>query len=271
MPVDIYFGGAEHTTVHLLYSRFRNKFLYDIGVVPTSEPYRRRVQHGLIMGEDGRKMSKRRGNVINPDDVIAQYGADTMRAYIMFMGPYGDSAARSTGAISGISKFLNKIYILSDKIINQDSPETITLLHKTIKKVSEDIESISYHTAISQMMIFLNQVNTNGITKNGLLTFCQLLAPICPHITEEIRHKLGNHGSIHTSQRPVYDPALIIDQSIQMAVQYNGKTRGTITISPGANQEQALSLISQDEKLQSYIPNEVRKIVFVPGKIINIV
>ena len=273
MPVDIYFGGAEHTTVHLLYSRFWNKFLYDIWVVPVSEPYQRRVQHGLILAADGRKMSKRWWNVINPDDVIKEYWADAMRMYVMFMGPYGESAAWSESAINWVSKFIKKIYDLQDKILEKDSEEIIRLLHKTIKKVSQDIETVSYNTAISQMMIMLNHINSVWwITKENLKIFLKLLAPFAPFVTEEIWHNLWEKESIHISAWPEYDEKLTIDTTVNLAVQFNGKMRWTIQVAKDESQDKVVDMVKNNEKLSKYLEWKTeKKIIYVPGRIVNFI
>ncbi len=281
MPVDIYFGGAEHTTVHLLYSRFWNKALYDAGVVPLSEPYKRRVQHGLIMGEDGRKMSKRWGNVINPDDVIEQYGADTMRTYIMFMGPYGEGGVWSTTAINGVNRFINRVWSLQEKVdvgVNCDSfcddKETISLLHKTIKKVGEDIENISYHTALSQLMILLNHIySKDKISKNLYNIYLKLLAPFAPHVTEEIWKELNpNEKSIHLQSWPEYKEELLQDNEIKFVVSINGKMRDIVNVSRDIDQENIEEILKSNEKIQKYLDGQnIKKIIFVKNKMINFV
>lgn len=277
MPVDIYFGGAEHTTVHLLYSRFWNKALYDKKIVPVSEPYKRRVQHGLIMGEDGRKMSKRWGNVINPDDVIEKYGADTMRTYIMFMGPYEDSSAWSTTAINGMNRFINKVWNLQEKEILdfEDDKETSTLLNKSIKKIEEDIEKISYHTAISQLMILLNHiVEKEKISKNFINIYLKLLAPFAPHISEDMWHNINgeNFESIHLSKWPKYDEKLIVDEKINFVISINGKMRDIINIEKGTDEKDIMLLISNNEKIQKYLNNQnIKKTIFVKDRMINFV
>ncbi len=280
MPVDVYFGWAEHTTVHLLYSRFWNKALYDLWIVPVSEPYKRRVQHGLIMWEDGRKMSKRWGNVINPDDVIEKYWADTMRAYIMFMGPYGDSVPWSANAIAWVNRFINKVYTLWEKIIDKDSEETLKLLHKTIKKVWFDIENISYHTAISALMIFVNSVWNNGISRESLKIFLQLLSPFAPFITEEMWNKINvetlqcniSTNSIHLSSWPKYDENLVKDDVVVIWVQVLWKLRWEIEINVAESKEDIISKAKEVESVKKWLDwKEIVKEIYVPGKIVNIV
>ena len=277
MPVDIYFGGAEHTTVHLLYSRFWNKALYDKKIVPVSEPYQRRVQHGLIMGEDNRKMSKRWGNVINPDDVIEKYGADTMRTYIMFMGPYEDSSAWSTTAINGMNRFINKVWKLQEKEIVdiEDDKETLILLNKSIKKVGEDIERISYHTAISQLMILLNYISLKEkISENLFNTYLKLLAPFAPHIADEMWHNMNGEdvGSIHLEKWPEYNDKLILDEEVKFVISVNGKMRDIINIEKDLEEKDILDIIKNNIKVQKYIQEQnIKKTVFVKNKMINFV
>lgn len=277
MPVDIYFGGAEHTTVHLLYSRFWNKALYDQGIVPVSEPYKRRVQHGLILAEDGRKMSKRWGNVINPDDVIESYGADVMRVYIMFMGPYGDTSAWSTSAINGINRFVNKIWSLLEKEVCDElaDKETLNILHKTIKKVGEDIENISFHTAISQLMILLNYLSSlEKINKEVFNVYLKLLAPFTPHLSEEMYQRLNSdvNQSIFDFSWPEYDLDLIKDEKVKIAIQINGKLRDSLEVNFDSEKDFILSLAKERELVQKWLENkEIVKIIFVKNRLINIV
>ncbi|PKM91096.1 leucine--tRNA ligase [Candidatus Falkowbacteria bacterium HGW-Falkowbacteria-1] len=277
MPVDVYFGGAEHTTVHLLYSRFWNKALYEKGIVPVSEPYKRRVQHGLILAEDGKKMSKRWGNVINPDDVIAEYGADVMRVYIMFMGPYGDTSAWSTSAINGIGRFINKIWSLSEKEITEEEAdrETLNLLHKTIKKIGEDIENISFHTAISQMMIFLNHLLTKkDINRNVFSIFIKLLVPFTPHLSEELYQKINPErvGSVCNLDWPIYDSNLIKDEKAKIAIQVNGKLRDEIEVDFDSDQKVVEELARERSNVKKHLEGkELVKIIFIKNKLINIV
>ncbi|MFA7049834.1 MAG: leucine--tRNA ligase [Patescibacteria group bacterium] len=277
MPVDIYFGGAEHTTVHLLYSRFWNKALYDQGIVPVSEPYKRRVQHGLILAEDGRKMSKRWGNVINPDDVIESYGADVMRVYIMFMGPYGDTSAWSTSAINGINRFVNKIWSLLEKEVCDElaDKETLNILHKTIKKVGEDIENISFHTAISQLMILLNYLSSlEKINKEVFNVYLKLLAPFTPHLSEEMYQRLNSdvNQSIFDFSWPEYDLDLIKDEKVKIAIQINGKLRDSLEVNFDSEEDFILSLAKERELVQKWLENkEIVKIIFVKNRLINIV
>ncbi len=277
MPVDIYFGGAEHTTVHLLYSRFWNKALFDKGIVPVSEPYKRRVQHGLILAEDGRKMSKRWGNVINPDDVIESYGADVMRVYIMFMGPYEDTSAWSTSAINGISRFVNKVWSLSEKNIGSEpsDKETLNILHKTIKKISEDIENISFHTAISQLMILLNHLSSKDrINKEVFETYLKLLAPFTPHLSEELYQliKSDEKQSIFNLSWPEYDLELIKDEKVKIAIQINGKLRDSVEFDFDSEEDFVLSVVKERDLVKRWLEGkDIVKIIFVKNRLMNIV
>ncbi|MFA7365209.1 MAG: leucine--tRNA ligase [Patescibacteria group bacterium] len=275
MPVDIYFGGAEHTTVHLLYSRFWNKALCNKGIVPVSEPYKRRVQHGLILAEDGRKMSKRWGNVINPDDVISEYGADVMRLYIMFMGPYGDTSAWATSGINGISRFVNKVWNLTEKEITEDESdkETLNILHKTIKKVGEDIENISFHTAISQLMILLNHLSVKEkINKELVNIFAKLLSPFTPHLSEELFSLMGGIGSIFKSSWPEYSEDLIKDEKVKIAVQINGKLRDTLEVDFDSEESFVVELAKNSELVKRWIEGkDIIKIIFIKNKLLSIV
>ena len=274
MPVDIYFGGAEHTTVHLLYSRFWNKALYDMGHIPFSEPYQRRVQHGLILGSDNRKMSKRWGNVINPDDVIKWYGADTMRTYIMFMGPYGDSIAWSTTAIEGISRFMRRIWALGEKTSKKTKPDedTLRLAHQSIKKITDDIEQVSYHTAISQLMIFANHLGEKAVVPQDIwLTFLKLLAPFAPHIAEELWSQAKQKYSVHLSGWPSYDESLLFASEVELVVQVNGKVRGKIKVARGIDKENAEKQARADTKISKLLQSAPKRVIFVPDRLINFV
>lgn len=279
MPVDLYVGGAEHATRHLLYARFWHKFLYDIGVVTTNEPFKKLVHVGLILAEDGRKMSKRWGNVINPDDVIGEFGADAMRLYEMFMGPFTQSVAWSTHSVNGVRKFLDRVWKLQEKIklsaiVKQSSEKKLqTLLHKTIKKVTEDIENFRFNTAISQMMIFVNAAEKeDAFAKADYEKFLLLLAPFAPHISEEIWSVLGRKESIFSSAWPAFDPELMKEQEIEMVVQINGKLRDRIFVAPDVTEDEAKETVLGSEKIRIFTQGkEIKKIIFVPGKLINIV
>jgi leucyl-tRNA synthetase len=267
--VDVYVGG-DHATRHLIYARFWHKFLYDIGVVSTIEPFSRLEFLGFILSEDGRKMSKRWGNVINPDDVVAEYGADTLRVYEMFMAPFEQTVAWSTSSIKGSDKFLDRVYSLYSKI---GTTSTVTVeLHKTIKKATEDIENFKFNTAISQMMILVNAMESGEFTQEDYATFLQVLAPFAPHLTEEIWSLLGNKESIHTSVWPTYDEKFLITNEVTLAIQIGGKMRGTIVIARDSDDEAVKNLIKSHEMYKKYVGDmEPKKVIIVKNKIVNIV
>ncbi|MBQ9314542.1 MAG: leucine--tRNA ligase [Clostridia bacterium] len=275
MPVDWYNGGMEHTTLHLLYSRFWHKFLYDIGVVPTSEPYQKRTSHGMILGANGEKMSKSRGNVVNPDDIISEFGADTLRMYEMFMGAFDQEAPWSTESIRGCFKFLDRVYRLLDIVEENEgySIELETLIHKTIKKVSDDYEKMKFNTAIATMMSFVNEVIKVGkITKGELKTFITLLNPVAPHLTEEMWEKLGLPGRLYQTTWPCYDEAKTVDREIEIPIQVNGKVRSTIRINKDAESSLVEKLAFENEDVLKFINgHEIVKKIYVPGRIYTIV
>jgi leucyl-tRNA synthetase len=266
--VDLYVGGAEHATRHLIYARFWHKFLYDIGVVSTLEPFKRLQHVGLIMGSDDQKMSKRWGNVVNPDDMVHKYGADTLRIYEMFLGPFDQQIKWDTNGILGARRFVERIWKLKDKVgIDTPSKHIDTVLHKTIKKVTEDIESMRYNTAISTLMIALNEFEKEMvIPKSVYETYIQLIAPFAPHITDEIWSKMGKKTSIHISEWPLFDPAKIVESSKIIVIQLNGKTKGTISV------EGEFSNSELEQKAKDFLKvTEVKKVIVVPGKLVNIV
>ncbi|EKE18451.1 MAG: Leucyl-tRNA synthetase, partial [uncultured bacterium] len=277
MPVDLYVGGAEHATRHLLYARFWHKFLYDIGVVSTIEPFKKLVHVGLIMAEDGRKMSKRWNNVINPDDVIAEFGADAMRLYEMFMGPFTQSVAWSTSGVSGVRRFLEKVWKIQERIMNYESGITNkkidSLIHKTIKKVTSDIENFRFNTAISQMMICLNALEKEeNISMIHYSYFLILLSPFAPHIAEELWEKLGYKDSIFLQSWPVANEKYLQDDEIEMVVQVNGKVRDRLMVAADVNEDGIKEAALKSEKVKLFTSGkEIKKIIFVPGKLINIV
>lgn len=274
LPIDIYFGGAEHTTMHLLYSRFWQKALYKLGLVNDDEPYTKRVNRGLILGPDGNKMSKSKGNVIDPDKQVALVGSDTVKMYLAFMGPYGEEANYpwDMGGIAGLRRFLERVYGLSNHIVGNETKEILSALHKTIKKVSEDIVNLKFNTAISAMMIYVNQVEKAGLTKESFTTFLKILAPFAPHLTEEIWSELGYTKSIHTEEFPSYDTELTKDDEVTIGVQINGKMRGEITISSEATEEDALEVLKSNDLLVNKLKNKkIQKVIFVPSRILNII
>ncbi|EEI83217.1 leucine--tRNA ligase [Anaerococcus tetradius] len=274
-PVDWYNGGMEHTTLHLLYSRFWHKFLYDIGVVPTKEPYKKRTSHGMILGSDHQKMSKSRGNVINPDDIIRDYGADTLRCYEMFMGDFSSMAIWSDEGVRGCRKYLERVFNLKDLVGEgeEHSKDLEVLINQTIKKVSEDYENLKFNTGIAQLMTLLNEMKAKGsITRKDFKTYIILLNPVAPHITEELWEMMGYEGELNQTSWPSYDEDKLSFDSFEMPVQINGKVRGKVLMSKEANKEDALKAAREDKNIKSYIEaKEVKKIIYVPGKILNIV
>jgi len=272
--VDVYVGGQEHATGHLLYSRFWNKFLYDMGYISKDEPFKKLKNQGMILGADSRKMSKRWGNVINPDDIVKNYGADTLRVYEMFMGPFDQSLPWSTESIIGSRRFIERVCRLVDKVTSKkSSPEVEKSLHKTIKKITEDIENFDFNTAISGMMIFMNVMDkAENISEKDFKMFLQILAPFASHITEELWSVLGEKKSIHTSPWPQWDKKKIIDEMLKIAVQVNGKVRTEILISRDTTEEDIKDLAIKDKAIINWIENkEIKKVIYVKGRIINIV
>jgi len=273
MPIDIYFGGAEHTTMHLLYSRFWQKALFDLGLVTESEPYKRRINRGLILGPDGNKMSKSKGNVIDPDAQVKLVGSDTVKMYLAFMGPYeGSNYPFDLGGIAGVRRFIERVYGLREHIIKIETEDVTRLIHKTIIKVTADIAEFKFNTAISAMMILVNAAEKAGLTSESYQTFIQLLAPFAPHITEEIWHEMGQTESIHLAVWPTANADLARDLHVIIGVQINGKLRGDIMLSPEASEADALLAVKHNPNLQSRLDGgEVKKIIYVPGKIINLI
>ncbi|MFH1661857.1 MAG: leucine--tRNA ligase, partial [Candidatus Falkowbacteria bacterium] len=277
-PVDFYVGGAEHATRHLIYARFWHKFLYDIGAVNYAEPFTRLQHVGLINAEDGRKMSKRWGNVINPDEIVEKYGADSMRVYEMFMGPFSQPCAWNTNGLVGARKFLEKIYKISDMVGTEHCSVHIKgLLHKTIKKVGDDIQEFKFNTAISQMMIFVNEliVGTGHcpvLSKNDFEKFLIILSPFAPHLCEELWSKLENKKSIFKEKWPKYDKELIKDEKINLVIQVNGKLRDTIEVDANISEEEAKKVAMESEKIEKWVEGkEVVKVIYVKGKLVNVV
>lgn len=273
MPIDIYFGGAEHTTMHLLYSRFWQKALFDLGLVTENEPYRRRINRGLILGPDGNKMSKSKGNVIDPDEQVALVGSDTVKMYLAFMGPYeGNNYPWDMGGIAGLRRFLERVYGLPDHFVESENENITRQLHKTIAKISSDIEEFKFNTAISTMMIFVNLAEKEGLTKDSFTTFIQVLAPFAPHITEEIWQDLGYQTSVHVANYPTADEGLAKDVLIQIGVQINGKMRGTIDIAPTATEHEAMVAIMSNVSIAARLANiNSSKVIYIPGRIINLI
>ncbi|MDP4133693.1 MAG: leucine--tRNA ligase [Bacillota bacterium] len=274
-PVDWYNGGMEHTTLHLLYSRFWHKFLYDIGVVPTKEPYVKRSSHGMILGENGEKMSKSRGNVINPDDMVNTYGADAFRTYELFIGAFDQATPWSTQGLSGCHKFLDRVWNLKDMIVSGAgySTDLEGIIHKTIKKVSEDIEKIKFNTAIATLMALVNEFYKKGsVNKSEYKTLITLLNPFAPHITEELWQLSGYEGTLSNSKWPSYDESKTIDDTIEMAVMIGGKVKSKILVPNGLDEESVKDMALNDNKTKEALAGKtVVKIIVVPGKLVNIV
>ncbi len=275
MPVDWYNGGMEHTTLHLLYSRFWHKFLYDIDKVPCKEPYMRRTSHGFILGEGNQKMSKSRGNVINPDDVIAEYGADTLRLYEMFIGDFEKTAPWSKDGIRGCKRFLDRIWALQDVVIDGDAyrPALEASFHKTVWKVSEDIESLKFNTAIAAMMSLLNEIAAQGnINRCEFRTLLILLNPFAPHITEELYELLGYEGELNAQTWPTYDPEKCVEDTVEIAVQINGKVKFRLDVPADADKDTLLAAVHESDKAKQFVEGkQIIKEIAVPGKLVNIV
>ena len=273
-PVDWYNGGMEHTTLHLLYSRFWHKFLYDIGVVPTKEPYAKRTSHGMILGENGEKMSKSRGNVVNPDEIVDTYGADTMRLYEMFIGDFEKAAPWSPKSIKGCRRFLERVWALAEKVQEGDeySKQNEVLMHRTIKKVGEDADNLKANTAIAALMTMLNEFYDKGVNKAEYMTFLTLLNPFAPHITEELWQQMGGGGLLSVAPWPVYEEAKTVEDTVEVAVQVCGKLKCTIKLPADCDKQTAIDTALAEEKVQRAIEGkEMVKQIVVPGKIVNLV
>ena len=272
MPVDWYNGGMEHTTLHLLYSRFWHKFLYDQGVVPTPEPYQKRTSHGMILGENGEKMSKSRGNVVNPDDIVQEYGADTLRTYEMFIGAFDLAASWSEDGVKGCRRFLDRVWKLQDLMTDEEgySKDLETKMHQTIKKVSNDFENLKYNTAIAAMMTLLNDFYKKGsITRGELKTLIILLNPVAPHITEEMWQIIGCEGRVYQQTWPEFDEAKTVESSVEIAVQINGKVKGTLGIQKDDPKDQVIA--KAKEVIADKLTGNIVKEIYVPGRLVNIV
>jgi len=272
MPVDWYNGGMEHTTLHLLYSRFWHRFLYDQNVVPCPEPYQKRTSHGMILGSNGEKMSKSRGNVVNPDDIVMDYGADTLRTYEMFIGAFDLSASWSEDGVKGCRRFLDRVWKLQDILVDGEgySADMETKMHQTIKKVSSDFENLKYNTAIAAMMALINDFyKKNAVTKGEYKTLVTLLNPVAPHITEEIWEAMGCEGRVYQNTWPTYDEAKTVESTIEIAVQVNGKIKCTINVDKNIDKDAAIA--AGKEALGDKLTGTIVKEIYVPGRIINIV
>ena len=274
-PVDWYNGGMEHTTLHLLYSRFWHKFLYDIGVVPTKEPYQKRTSHGMILGENGEKMSKSRGNVVNPDDIVNEYGADTMRLYEMFIGDFEKAAPWNSASIKGCRRFVERVWNLQDIVSDENGirEKLEASFHKTIKKVTEDIDNLKANTAIAALMSLLNEIYDSGsITKDEYKIFTLLLNPFAPHVTEEIWEVMSFGGTVTDQKWPEYDEEKCKENSIEIVAQINGKVRTKLVVPADISSEDAVALAKEDEKIKEATEGKtIVKELYVKGRLVNIV
>ena len=274
MPVDWYNGGMEHVTRHMIYSRFWHHFLYDLGVVNTPEPYAKRSIQGLILGPDGDKMSKSKGNVVDPLDIVEEYGADTLRTYVLFMGDYGAATPWSENSVKGCKKFLDRVAGLTDILSEESVSDELEMkLHRTIKKVSSDIENLKFNTAIASLMTLINEITAEGhLSKDDLTIFIKLLSPFAPHICEEIWEFIGGEGLLAVSEWPKYDEGKTIAKTVEIGVQVNGKVRGTIVIPNGCEKEKAFEIAKADERIASFLEGKnLIKEIYVPNKIVNFV
>ena len=273
-PVDWYNGGMEHTTLHLLYSRFWHKFLYDIGVVPTSEPYKKRTSHGMILGENGEKMSKSRGNVVNPDEIVDAYGADTMRLYEMFIGDFEKAAPWNSDSIKGCKRFIEKFWNLQEKVVDGDeyTPQMEALMHKTIKKVTYDIDNLKANTAIAAMMTLVNELSAKGCNKEELKTLTILLNPFAPHVTEEMWDVMNFGGMVNQAKWPEYDEEKTKENDVEIVIQIMGKVRAKITVPVDMAKDDVLAEAKAEPKIAELLEGkEIKKEIYVPGKLVNFV
>ena len=281
LPVNLYVGGAEHAVLHLLYARFWHKFLYDLGVVPTKEPFQKLVNQGMILGSNHEKMSKSKGNVVNPDDIVEQYGADTLRLYEMFMGPLDASIPWSEEGLGGAYKFINRVWNLlidendnlRDRVTTINNHDLDKIYNETVKKVTEDYEAMHFNTAISQLMVFVNNAyKADSLPLEYVEGLVKLLSPVVPHITEELWSKLGHVGSIAYAKWPTYDESKLVEDVVEIVVQINGKVRQHLQVSKDASREELQALALNDERIkQELADKEVKKVIAVPGKLVSIV
>jgi leucyl-tRNA synthetase len=282
LPVDVYIGGAEHAVLHLLYARFWHKVLYDIGVVATKEPFQKLFNQGMILGENNEKMSKSKGNVVNPDDIVDSHGADTLRLYEMFMGPLDASIAWSTNGLDGSRRFLDRIWRLiveengelNPKIQeNEEAANLEKVYHQTVKKVTEDYEGLRFNTAISQMMVFINEAyKSTVLPKHYMEGFVKMLAPVAPHVAEELWEKLGFSGTISYETWPAYDEAKLVDDEVEIVIQVNGKVKTKLKVPTDASKEALEGIAMEDDRVKEQIEGKtIRKVITVPGKLVNIV
>ena len=281
LPVDLYIGGAEHAVLHLLYARFWHKVLYDIGVVPTKEPFQKLVNQGMILGENHEKMSKSKGNVVNPDEIVDSHGADTLRLYEMFMGPLEASAPWSTTGLDGSRRFLDRVWrlivndngTLSEKVVDKTGGELEKIYHQTVKKVTEDYEALRFNTGISQLMVFVNEANkAKELPKAYIEGFVKLLSPVCPHIAEELWAKLGHTDSITYAEWPTYDEAKTVENEVEIVIQINGKVRAKQVVAKDISKDELAEIAQANEQIQQLLEGKtIRKVIAVPGKLVNIV
>lgn len=281
LPVDLYIGGAEHAVLHLLYARFWHKVLYDLGVVPTKEPFQKLVNQGMILGENHEKMSKSKGNVVNPDEIVDSHGADTLRLYEMFMGPLEASAPWSTTGLDGSRRFLDRVWRLivndngrlSEKVVNKTGGELEKIYHQTVKKVTEDYEALRFNTGISQLMVFVNEANkAKELPKAYIEGFVKLLSPVCPHIAEELWAKLGHTDSITYADWPTYDEAKTVENEVEIVIQINGKVRAKQVVAKDISKDELAEIAQANEQIQQLLEGKtIRKVIAVPGKLVNIV
>lgn len=281
LPVDLYVGGAEHAVLHLLYARFWHKFLYDLGVVPTKEPFQKLVNQGMILGNNHEKMSKSKGNVVNPDDIVEQYGADTLRLYEMFMGPLDASIAWSEDGLNGANKFINRVWNLlidengqlRDRITTINEGNLDLVYNQTVKKVTEDYEKLHFNTAISQLMVLVNEFyKADSLPLEYVEGLVKLISPITPHMAEELWTLLGNVGSIAYAKWPTYDESKLVEDTVEIVVQVNGKIKQHLHVSRTASKEELEELALNDEKIKSELEGKtIRRVIAVPGKLVNVV
>ena len=281
MPVDVYLGGAEHAVLHLLYARFWHKFLYDIGVVETKEPFQTLYNQGMILGENNEKMSKSKGNVVNPDDIVEQYGADTLRLYEMFMGPLDGSIAWSEKGLEGSRKFLDRVwrlfidenFVLRDRITKHNDEALTKVYHQTVKKVTEDYTNLHFNTAISQLMTFVNEAyKAEALPVEYMNGFLQLLAPVAPFLSEELWERMGNEGSISYVAWPTYDESALVEDTIEVIFQVNGKVRGKEVVARDLSKEELETIAMENNAVKGQLDGKtIRKVIVVPNKLVNIV
>ncbi len=281
LPVDIYIGGAEHAVLHLLYARFWHKFLYDLGVVPTKEPFQKLYNQGMILGSNNEKMSKSRGNVVNPDDVVERYGADTLRLYEMFMGPLDASIPWSENGLEGSRKFLDRVWRLlvddegklRDRVTTINDDKLTRVYHQTVKKVTEDFENLRFNTGISQLMVFLNEAQkVDALPFEYMEGFIQMLAPIAPHMAEEIWEVLGNKESLSYAPWPTFEEDKLVEDEIEVVFQVNGKVRSKVQVANGLAKDELEKMALENEQIQNFIEGKtIRKVIVVPNKLVNIV